>query len=93
MQIKDHFFIVTGASSGIGLATAVALSGRGAKVALPPQANNPGMKTSASDWELVMKVVSFKQPQLFQQAFPSVRRIRSASRTAVCRHNRLRHAN
>ena len=34
MQIEDHVFIVTGASSGIGLATAVALSGRGAKVAL-----------------------------------------------------------
>src|ERR1700756_4651004 len=34
MQIKDGVFIVTGASSGIGLATAVALSGRGAKVAL-----------------------------------------------------------
>ena len=34
MQIKDHVFIVTGASSGIGLATATALSDRGAKVAL-----------------------------------------------------------
>jgi NAD(P)-dependent dehydrogenase (short-subunit alcohol dehydrogenase family) len=34
MQIKDRVFIVTGASSGIGLAKAVALSGRGAKVAL-----------------------------------------------------------
>src|ERR1035438_6852905 len=34
MQIKDHVFIVTGASSGIGLSTAVALSDRGAKVAL-----------------------------------------------------------
>src|SRR6266700_7725035 len=34
MQIKDHVFIVTGASSGIGLATAIALSDRGAKVAL-----------------------------------------------------------
>ena len=34
MQIKDRVFIVTGASSGIGLATAVALAGRGAKVAL-----------------------------------------------------------
>src|SRR3984885_6516161 len=34
MQIEDHVFIVTGASAGIGLATAVALSGRGAKVAL-----------------------------------------------------------
>jgi short-subunit dehydrogenase len=34
MQIKDHVFIVTGASSGIGLSTAIALSGRGAKVAL-----------------------------------------------------------
>jgi len=34
MQIKDRVFVVTGASSGIGLATAVALSSRGAKVAL-----------------------------------------------------------
>ena len=31
MQIKDHVFIVTGASSGIGLSTAMALSDRGAK--------------------------------------------------------------
>src|SRR5215468_2694640 len=34
MQIRDRVFIVTGASSGIGLATATALSDRGAKVAL-----------------------------------------------------------
>jgi NADP-dependent 3-hydroxy acid dehydrogenase YdfG len=34
MQIKDHVLIVTGASSGIGLSTAIALSDRGAKVAL-----------------------------------------------------------
>jgi NADP-dependent 3-hydroxy acid dehydrogenase YdfG len=34
MQVKDRVFIVTGASSGIGLATAIALSDRGAKVAL-----------------------------------------------------------
>src|SRR5258706_11988841 len=34
MQIEDRVFIVTGAPSGIGLATAIALSGRGAKVAL-----------------------------------------------------------
>jgi NAD(P)-dependent dehydrogenase (short-subunit alcohol dehydrogenase family) len=34
MQIKDHVFIVTGASSGIGLSTAIALADRGAKVAL-----------------------------------------------------------
>jgi len=34
MQIKDRVFIVTGASSGIGLATAIALSERGAQVAL-----------------------------------------------------------
>src|ERR1700685_1762154 len=34
MQIKDRVFIVTGASSGIGLATAIALSDRGGKVAL-----------------------------------------------------------
>src|SRR5215467_10275453 len=34
MQIKDYVFIVTGASSGIGLSTVIALSDRGAKVAL-----------------------------------------------------------
>jgi short-subunit dehydrogenase len=34
VQIKDRVFIVTGASSGIGLATATALSDRSAKVAL-----------------------------------------------------------
>ncbi len=34
MQIKDRVFIVTGASSGIGLATAIALADRGAQVAL-----------------------------------------------------------
>jgi len=34
MQIADHVFIVTGASSGIGLCTAEALTARGAKVAL-----------------------------------------------------------
>jgi short-subunit dehydrogenase len=34
VEIKDRVFIVTGASSGIGLATAVALSNRGAKVAV-----------------------------------------------------------
>jgi NAD(P)-dependent dehydrogenase (short-subunit alcohol dehydrogenase family) len=33
MQIKDRIFIVKGASSGIGLSTAIALSERGAKVA------------------------------------------------------------
>lgn len=34
MEINDRVFIVTGASSGIGLATAMVLSERGAKVAL-----------------------------------------------------------
>jgi short-subunit dehydrogenase len=34
MQIKDRVFVVTGASTGIGLSTAIALSARGAKVAL-----------------------------------------------------------
>jgi len=34
MQIKDHVFIVTGASSGIGLSTAIALFDRGARIAL-----------------------------------------------------------
>jgi short-subunit dehydrogenase len=34
MQIKDRVFIVTGASSGIGLSTAIALAERGARVAI-----------------------------------------------------------
>lgn len=34
MQIEDRVFIVTGASSGIGLSTAITLSERGARVAL-----------------------------------------------------------
>ena len=34
MEINDRVFVVTGASSGIGLSTATALSDRGAKVAL-----------------------------------------------------------
>jgi NADP-dependent 3-hydroxy acid dehydrogenase YdfG len=34
MQIKDRVFIVTGASSGIGLSTAITLSEQGGKVAL-----------------------------------------------------------
>ena len=34
MQLDDHVFIVTGASSGIGLATSKALAAAGAKVAL-----------------------------------------------------------
>ena len=34
MEIRDGVFIVTGASSGIGRSTAIALSNRGAKVAL-----------------------------------------------------------
>src|SRR5579872_1422532 len=34
MQIRDRVFIVTGASSGIGLSTARALAERGAKVGL-----------------------------------------------------------
>jgi NADP-dependent 3-hydroxy acid dehydrogenase YdfG len=32
MEIKERVFMVTGASSGIGLSTAIALSDRGAKV-------------------------------------------------------------
>ena len=46
MQIKDHVFIVTGASSGIGLATATALSDRGAKVALLARSDDVLQKLS-----------------------------------------------
>ena len=40
MKIKDHVFIVTGASSGIGLSTAEALAQKGAKVALLARTKN-----------------------------------------------------
>jgi len=46
MQIKDHVFIVTGASSGIGLSTAMALSDRGAKVALLARSDDALQKLS-----------------------------------------------
>src|SRR5713101_810369 len=57
MQIEDRVFIVTGASSGIGLATAIALSGRGAKVALLARrtdglVNNAGRSYAASVEEI-----------------------------------------
>src|SRR5215471_16110952 len=40
MQIEDRVFVVTGASSGIGLATAIALSDRGGRVALLARSAN-----------------------------------------------------
>jgi short-subunit dehydrogenase len=46
MQIKDHVFIVTGASSGIGLSTAMALAARGAKVALLARSGDALQKLS-----------------------------------------------
>jgi short-subunit dehydrogenase len=46
MQIKDHVFIVTGASSGIGLSTAMALADRGAKVALLARSGDALQKLS-----------------------------------------------
>ena len=46
MQIKDHVFIVTGASSGIGLSTALALSNRGANVALLARSGDALQKLS-----------------------------------------------
>jgi short-subunit dehydrogenase len=46
MQIKDRVFIVTGASSGIGLSTATALSDRGAKVALLARSGDALQKLS-----------------------------------------------
>jgi short-subunit dehydrogenase len=47
MQIKDRVFIVTGASSGIGLSTAAALAERGAKVALLARTKDVLEKLSA----------------------------------------------
>jgi short-subunit dehydrogenase len=47
MQIKDRVFIVTGASSGIGLSTAAALANRGAKVALLARTKEALEKLSA----------------------------------------------
>jgi len=41
MDIQDHVFVVTGASSGIGLSTAEALAAAGAKVALMARSTDP----------------------------------------------------
>lgn len=41
MRINDRVFVVTGASSGIGMSTAIALSDRGAKVALLARSTDP----------------------------------------------------
>ena len=46
MQIKGRVFIVTGASSGIGLSTAEALAERGAKVALLARSGDALQKLS-----------------------------------------------
>ena len=48
MQINDHVFIVTGASSGIGLSTAIALCDRGAKVALLARSGDALQKIGAT---------------------------------------------
>jgi len=47
MQIKDRVFIVTGASSGIGLSAAVALTDRGANVALLARSTDALQKLAA----------------------------------------------
>src|SRR3984957_3724797 len=47
MQTKDRVFIVTGASSGIGLSTAIVLSERGAKVALLARSTDALQELSA----------------------------------------------
>lgn len=48
MQIENHVFIVTGASSGIGLATAKALADQGAKVALLARSTDALQELSAT---------------------------------------------
>jgi len=47
LGLKDHTVLVTGASSGIGRATAIAFGGEGANVALTYRANRSGAKETA----------------------------------------------
>ncbi len=47
MEIKDRVFVVTGASSGIGMSTAIALSQRGAKVAMIARTGDALQKLAA----------------------------------------------
>jgi NAD(P)-dependent dehydrogenase (short-subunit alcohol dehydrogenase family) len=63
MQIKDRVFIVTGASSGIGLSTAAALADRGAKVALLARTKEALEKLSAQlsdSFPIVADMTDFK---------------------------------
>ncbi|MGC4043156.1 MAG: SDR family oxidoreductase [Armatimonas sp.] len=70
MQINDRVFIVTGASSGIGLATAITLAGKQAKVALLARStqaleelaatlpNSLAVTVDMTDFEAVRKAVT-----------------------------------
>src|SRR6516162_1275901 len=63
MQIKDRVFIVTGASSGIGLSTAAALADRDAKVALLARTKEALEKLSAQlsdSFPIVADMTDFK---------------------------------
>jgi NADP-dependent 3-hydroxy acid dehydrogenase YdfG len=74
VQIKDRVFIVTGASSGIGLSTAIALSERGAKVALLARSGDalqelarklPGSLPVTVDMTQFDRVLSMDRQRLF----------------------------
>ena len=66
MELKDHVFIVTGASSGIGLSTAIALSDRGAKVALFARSKDALQKLAQrlpSSFPVTVDMTEFDQVQ------------------------------
>src|SRR6185295_2800494 len=82
MQIEDRVFIVTGASSGIGLATATALSGRGAKVAL--------LARSTDALETLARQLSGSLPLTVDM--PQFDRLRDAVQVVHAHYGRLHNA-
>jgi short-subunit dehydrogenase len=74
MQISDRVFIVTGASSGIGLSTAIALSARGAKVALLARSTDALQKLAQQLPGSLPMTVDMTQFEAVREAIPAVHR-------------------
>jgi NAD(P)-dependent dehydrogenase (short-subunit alcohol dehydrogenase family) len=74
VQIEDRVFIVTGASSGIGRATAIALSGRGARVALLARGTDALQELSRQLPDSLPLTVDMTQLDRVREAVGAVRR-------------------
>lgn len=72
MQIKDRVFVVTGASSGIGLETARALNGQGGKVALLARSSDALAELAAELPESLPVTVDVTDSDAFRSAIEKV---------------------